>query len=207
MKVDLSKNEKTVLRNFFSMRNLSKDGCSWIEPSINELIGSLVDQLENKRGEKLTGSPDARFVSKLKSTGLDKIAKSLENLAQSMRLDYDHFDDYKQKSKKYHKKSLGILKGFNFSLNTYVYLVYTFGKDISGERGMSSFSSGAIAWYIHDASTCKNCHTGGECYEVLEQIMRERSLEVPSGTELNDLGKKAEWVLKMLNEEWDERCK
>ncbi|MFW9995419.1 MAG: hypothetical protein ACFFD4_25510 [Candidatus Odinarchaeota archaeon] len=206
MKIELSNNEEIVLRSFFSMRNYSETSCRWEEPSVGNLVDSLQGKLVNKQGDILTDPPDPRYVSKLKSTGFDKISTTLESLAQSMRLDYNSFDSYKQKSEKYHRKSLGIIKGFNFLLNTYVYLIYTFWDTDREENSRDRPSSGAIAWYVHDYTSCEKCLPGKECHVVLEQIIRERFLEVPPEIRDADFDKKVNWVLKALNEEWNDGC-
>ncbi|MHA1448793.1 MAG: hypothetical protein ACTSP4_05160 [Candidatus Hodarchaeales archaeon] len=204
MKVELSKNEETLLKSYFSKRTIDKNGC-WEEPSLNELIEGLTGRLEDKKGQVITDPPDPRYVSKLKSIALNKIASALENLARSMRLEYVAFNSISKGNRlRYRKKALGILKGFNFSLNTEVYLIYTFSKLITDGNevvGSSTSSGGAIAWYVHDSRSCSQCHPGGECFNILEQVINERALKIPPEVDKEEFGKRVEWVLRTLNEE------
>ncbi|MHA2363262.1 MAG: hypothetical protein ACXAC7_04845 [Candidatus Hodarchaeales archaeon] len=185
MTVDLSHNEKEVLRLVFADENIT----------ISDLMVQLTGKLFDKKGNIVTTPPDSRYISKLKSKGLDKVTKSLENLANGLILDYSH--EKLKKQEFYNKKLKGILKGFDFRLNTYVYLIYT-------------FKEGSIAWYHHDSMACEECHhpekinkdlNSSKCESVLLLILQERKLKLPKEYRSKSTEKKAEWILKLINKE------
>lgn len=168
MTTTLSNNEKVVFELVFKNR----------DPDIKTLCSLLLNKLTDKHGNMVQEEPDTRFVSKLKSTGLKKITKSLLDIAKSLRLDVDE-------PKKYYQKIKACISGLNFMLNAKSYLVYTIAE-------------GPLVWYIHESESCDQCVIGGKCEQILEIIMEERNLVLPGNIKKLQTEKKAEWIFQEI---------
>lgn len=99
----------------------------------------------------------AAYASRVLNKARKKIAKTLEEHANSHRLDIESLLDYK-----------GLLIGFDYQANAQVYIVYT-------ER------LGIIVWYKHDSyagKLCPECPKETECRETLAVIMDEYDISL-----------------------------
>ncbi len=97
------------------------------------------------------------YVSRVLNRARQKIARALEEHANSHRLDVESLLDYK-----------GLLIGFDYQANAQVYIVYT-------EK------LGIIVWYRHDSyagKLCPECPKDAECEEALEAIMEEYDISL-----------------------------
>jgi hypothetical protein len=168
MTTSLSENERKTFE--FVFRNH--------DPDIKTLCTLLKNKLYDKHGNIVQEEPDTRFVSKLKSTGLKKIVKSLLDIANSLRLDIEE-------PKKYHQKIKACISGLNFMLNTKSYLIYTIRE-------------GPIVWYIHESDTCNQCTIGGKCEQILELILEERNIILPEEINKLQIDKKADWIFQEI---------
>ncbi|MHA1990879.1 MAG: hypothetical protein ACW981_07465 [Candidatus Hodarchaeales archaeon] len=168
MTTTLSNNEKVVFELVF------KDH----DPDIKTLCTLLQNKLTDKYGNIVQEEPDTRFVSKLKSTGLKKITKSLLEIANSLRLDIEE-------PKKYDQKIKACISGLNFMLNAKSFLIYT-------------LTEGPIVWYVHESNSCDQCVVGGKCEQILEIIERERNLILPKEVRKLQTDKKAEWIFQEI---------
>jgi hypothetical protein len=164
----LSENEKKTFEHVFKNH----------DPDIKTLCSLLQNKLIDKHGNIVYEEPDTRFVSKLKSTGLKKITKSLLEIAYSLRLDITE-------PKKYDQKIKACISGLNFMLNANTYLIYT-------------LQEGPIVWYIHKSLSCDQCVVGGKCEQILEIIERERDLNLPKEIRNLQTDKKAEWIFQEI---------
>ena len=153
MTSELSANEKSVFDLIFKHH----------DPDIETLQKLLSDKLIDKQNNVVRGPPDSRYVSKLKSTGLKKIINSLIEIGNSLRLDYGESGN----PKKYSDKIKACVKGLNFMTNAHAFLIYTLHE-------------GPIVWYEHKSSTCKGCLETGQCDNILNIIIDERNLQLPS---------------------------
>ena len=102
------------------------------------------------------------YVSRVLNRARKKIAKTLEEYAESHRLDVETLLDYK-----------GLLIGFDYQANRQVYIVYT-------EK------LGIIVWYKHDSyagNLCPECPKEEECREALDVILKEYHIELRSDEE------------------------
>ena len=169
MKSILSSNEKAVFEIVFSKH----------DPDIKLLSHYLEGKLIDKLGNSVQDEPDMRFVSKLKSTGLKKISDSLTSIANSLRLDISN------PPKKYSDKIKACIKGLNFMLNAQIYIIYL-------------LEEGPVAWYIHDSQNCEECRINGTCLATLNQIIKERGIELPDELLTKPIDEKAEWVFKQI---------
>jgi len=104
------------------------------------------------------------YVSRVLSRAREKIAKALEQHANSHRLDIESLLDYK-----------GLLIGFDYQANAQVYILFT-------EK------LGIIVWYKHDSyagKLCPECPKESECREILDTILDEYNITLrPDETEL-----------------------
>ena len=104
------------------------------------------------------------YTSRVLNRARRKIAKTLEEHADSHRLDVESLLDYK-----------GFLIGFDYQANAQVYIVYT-------EK------LGIIVWYKHDSyvgKLCPECPKEAECREALDTIMEEYNIKLrPDEAEL-----------------------
>lgn len=164
----LSENEKKTFEKVFQNH----------DPDIKSLCTQLSNKLTDKYGNIVKEEPDTRFVSKLKSTGLKKIMKSLLNIAKSLRLDIEE-------PKKYDQKINACISGLNFMLNAKCYLIYT-------------LKEGPIVWYVHQSNSCDQCSAGGKCEQILEIIEGERNLTLPKEIRKLQTDKKAEWIFQEI---------
>ena len=169
MKAILSSNEKAVFEVVFGKHDPDNKLLS------QYLEGKLIDKL----GNLVQDEPDMRFVSKLKSTGLKKISDSLTSIANSLRLDIS------SPPKKYSEKIKACIKGLNFMLNVQIYVIYL-------------LEEGPVAWYVHDSQKCEECRIGGTCMTTLNQIIKERGLELPNDLSTHPIDEKADWVFKQI---------
>ncbi|MCW3979051.1 MAG: hypothetical protein NWF12_04830 [Candidatus Bathyarchaeota archaeon] len=97
------------------------------------------------------------YVSRVLNRARQKIARALEEHANSHRLDVESLLDYK-----------GLIIGFDYQANAQVYIVYT-------EK------LGIIVWYRHDSyagKLCPECPKDAECEEALEAIMEEYDIRL-----------------------------
>ena len=97
------------------------------------------------------------YVSRVLSRARDKIAKALQEHANSHRLDIESLLDYK-----------GLLIGFDYQANAQVHIVFT-------EK------LGIIVWYKHDSyagKLCPECPKEAECREALDAIVGEYHIEL-----------------------------
>ncbi len=95
------------------------------------------------------------YVSRVLTRAREKIAKALEEHANSHRLDVESLLDYK-----------GLLIGFDYQANAQVYILFT-------ER------LGIIVWYKHDSyadKLCPECPKEAECREILDTILEEYNI-------------------------------
>jgi hypothetical protein len=95
------------------------------------------------------------YVSRVLSRTRQKIAKALEEHANSHRLDIESLLDYK-----------GLLMGFDYQANAQVHIVFT-------EK------LGIIVWYKHDSyagKLCPECPKESECREILDTIVKEYNI-------------------------------
>ena len=97
------------------------------------------------------------YVSRVLNRARKKIAKALEEHAESHRLDLESLLDYK-----------GLLIGFDYQANAQVYIVYT--EEL-----------GIVVWYKHDSyagKLCPGCPKEAECRETLDNIMKEYKIKL-----------------------------
>jgi hypothetical protein len=97
------------------------------------------------------------YVSRVLNKTRKKIAKTLEEHANSHRLDIESLLDYK-----------GLLLGFDYQANTQVYIVYT-------------EQLGIIVWYKHDSyagNLCPECPKEAECRDTLDIIQDEYNISL-----------------------------
>jgi hypothetical protein len=97
------------------------------------------------------------YVSRVLNRTRKKIAKALKEHAKSHRLDIETLLDYK-----------GLLIGFDYQVNTEVYIVFT-------------QKLGIIVWYKHDSYSgklCPDCPKEQECREILDTIIGEYSVKL-----------------------------
>ena len=165
----LSSNEYEVFKIVFKQH----------DPDITTLCTQLQGKFTNKQANFVTEIPDTRYVSKLKSTGLKKIHKSLLELSKTLRL------DIKDPPKKYKDKIKACIHGLNFIINTEIFIIYT-------------LQEGPIVWYKHNSNTCKECKPNGKCVITLELILKERGLELPSEVQKEDIDEQAKWVFQSI---------
>jgi hypothetical protein len=168
MTTTLSENERKTFELVFKNH----------DPDIKTLCSLLQNKLFDKYGNIVQEEPDTRFVSKLKSTGLKKITKSLLEIANSLRLDIEE-------PKRYDQKINACISGLNFMLNANSYLIYT-------------LQEGPIVWYVHKSDSCDQCIVGGKCEQILEIIIEERNLILPDDVRKMQTDKKAEWIFQAI---------
>ena len=116
--------------------------------------GKSTSTIAEERGDE-RWSPS--YVSRVLNRARKKIAKALEEHAESHRLDLESLLDYK-----------GLLIGFDYQANAQVYIVYT-------EK------LGIIVWYKHDSyarKLCPECPKEPECRETLDNIMKEYKIKL-----------------------------
>ncbi|MGD2201667.1 MAG: hypothetical protein PVJ38_08565 [Candidatus Bathyarchaeota archaeon] len=97
------------------------------------------------------------YISRVLNRARRKIERSLEEHANSHRLDIESILDYK-----------GLLIGFDYQANAQVYMVFTEGQ-------------GIIVWYKHDSyagKLCPQCPKETECREALDAILCEYNIEL-----------------------------
>ncbi len=95
------------------------------------------------------------YVSRVLSRAREKVAKALQEHANTHRLDIESLLDYK-----------GLLIGFDYQANAQVYILFT-------EK------LGIIVWYKHDSyagKLCPDCPKERECREILDTIMEEYNI-------------------------------
>ncbi|MCW3998849.1 MAG: hypothetical protein NWE93_01255 [Candidatus Bathyarchaeota archaeon] len=95
------------------------------------------------------------YTSRVLNRAREKIAKTLQEHANSHRLDIETLLDYK-----------GLLIGFDYQTSSQVYIVYT-------EK------LGVIIWYKHDSyagKQCPKCPKENECRETLNAVIEEYNL-------------------------------
>lgn len=116
--------------------------------------GSSTSMIAEERGDE-SWSPS--YVSRVLNRARSKIAKVLQEHADSHRLDVESLLDYK-----------GLLIGFDYQANSQVYIVYT-------ER------LGVVVWYRHDSyagKLCPECPKEAECRDALRAIVEEFNLDL-----------------------------
>jgi hypothetical protein len=116
--------------------------------------GSSTSMIADGRSEE-NWSPS--YVSRVLNRARRKIAKVLQEHADSHRLDVESLLDYK-----------GVLIGFDYQANSQVYIVYT-------ER------LGVVVWYRHDSyagKLCPECPKEAECRDSLKAILEEFNLDL-----------------------------
>lgn len=116
--------------------------------------GKTTRQIADKY-EKETWSP--AYVSRVLNRARKKIAKKLEEHANSHRLDIESLQDYK-----------GLLIGYDYQTSTPVYILFT------EEQGI-------IVWYKHDSyagNSCPNCPKENDCRETLNSIIKEYDISL-----------------------------
>jgi hypothetical protein len=116
--------------------------------------GNSTSAIAENRGEE-SWSP--AYVSRVLNRARQKIARALEEHANSHRLDVESLLDYK-----------GLLIGFDYQANAQVYIVYT-------EK------LGAIVWYRHDSyagKLCPECPKEAECEEALDAVEEEYDIRL-----------------------------
>ncbi len=132
------------------MGPLSKhESIVWGEFHKGKPTGDIADESEEE------WSPS--YVSRVLSRARKKIARALEEHANSHRLDVESLLDYK-----------GLLIGFDYQANAEVYIVFT-------EK------LGIIVWYKHDSyvgKLCPECPKESECREILDIIMEEYNISL-----------------------------
>ncbi len=119
----------------------------WREFHKGKPTSDIADESEEK------WSPS--YVSRVLSRARQKIAKALQEHANSHRLDIESLLDYK-----------GLLIGFDYQANAQVYIVFT-------EK------LGIIVWYKHESyagKLCPECPKEAECREILDTIMEEYNI-------------------------------
>lgn len=97
------------------------------------------------------------YVSRVLNRARKKIAKTLNEQANSHRLDIETLLDYK-----------GLLIGFDYQTSAQVYIVYT-------EK------LGTIVWYKHNSyagKLCPECPKEKECRETLDTVINEHSIQL-----------------------------
>jgi len=97
------------------------------------------------------------YVSRVLNRARKKIAKKLEEHANSHRLDIESLLDYK-----------GLLIGYDYQTSTPVYIVFT-------EK------QGIIVWYKHDSYAgkfCPKCPKETDCRETLDSIIEEYGISL-----------------------------
>jgi nicotinamide riboside kinase len=95
------------------------------------------------------------YVSRVLNRAREKIAKNLQEHANSHRLDIETILDYK-----------GLLIGFDYQTSSQVYIIYT-------------QKLGVIVWYKHDSyagKLCPQCPKDAECRETLDIIIQEYNI-------------------------------
>ena len=116
--------------------------------------GNSTSAISENRGEE-SWSP--AYVSRVLNRARQKIARALEEHANSHRLDVESLLDYK-----------GLLIGFDYQANAQVYIAYT-------EK------LGAIVWYRHDSyagKLCPECPKEAECEEALDAVEEEYDIKL-----------------------------
>lgn len=99
----------------------------------------------------------AAYVSRVLNRARKKIAKALNEHANSHRLDIESLLDYK-----------GLLIGFDYQTSSQVYIIFT-------ER------LGIIVWYKHGSyagKLCPACPKENECRETLDAIIQEHNIQL-----------------------------
>jgi len=97
------------------------------------------------------------YVSRVLNRAREKITKTLQDHAQSHRLDVESVLDYK-----------GLLIGFDYQANAQVYICYT-------------MKLGVVVWYSHDSyagNLCPDCPKQMECRETLRTIREEYGIQL-----------------------------
>jgi len=126
----------------------SHESTVWQEFQAGKPTGTIAEE----HGEE-KWSPS--YVSRVLNRARMKIAKALDEHADSHRLDVESLLDYK-----------GLLIGFDYQANAQVYIVFT-------ER------LGIIVWYRHDSyggKMCPECPKEAECRQILDTIIDEHGI-------------------------------
>jgi len=122
----------------------------WLEFQNGNSTSTIAEEREDE-----SWSPS--YVSRVLNRARKKIRKTLEEHANSHRLEVESLLDYK-----------GLLIGFDYQANAQVYIVYT-------EK------IGIIVWYKHDSyagQLCPECPKEAECREALDTIMGEYNIKL-----------------------------
>ena len=97
------------------------------------------------------------YVSRVLNRARSKIAKILQNHAESHRLDIESLQDYK-----------GLIIGFDYQANSQVYIIFT-------------LELGPVVWYKHNSyagKLCTECPKELDCTETLNVIKKEYALSL-----------------------------
>jgi len=128
----------------------SHESIVWMEFQKGNSTSTIAEEHEDE-----SWSP--AYVSRVLNRARKKIRKTIEEHANSHRLEVDSLLDYK-----------GLLIGFDYQANAQVCIVYT-------EK------LGIIVWYRHDSyagQLCPECPKEAECREALDTIMEEYDLKL-----------------------------
>ncbi|UCG36950.1 MAG: hypothetical protein JSV64_01350 [Candidatus Bathyarchaeota archaeon] len=117
------------------------------------------------------------YVSRVLSRARRKIAKALEEHANSHRLDVESLLDYK-----------GLLIGFDYQVNAEVHIVFT--KKL-----------GIVVWYEHESyagKLCQQCPKESECREILDTVIKEYNISLRPDEERLLMTKQSITILRKL---------
>lgn len=112
-------------------------------------------------------------IRKTKVTVRKKIEQELQKIANTLRLDTNL---------RTIPKGTGLLIGYDWKLDTYVYLILTGGS--------------ITAWYEHECS--EKCQP--ECQSTLDMIRRERRIELTSEQEKDSLLEQFRFVISRIKD-------
>lgn len=162
----LSESEKTVISAYFKNPKISLENIlELLEQTRQEVLEDVDERIRDRRFKKKV---DVRSISKFKSLGLKKIHKGLNMQANLLNLDKtiqpldNDIENLSKRDFEILNKNLGILIGFDYRLNTQVYVIYTIKK-------------GYFVWYEHECNErCKE-----QCYELFNLLKTEHSIILP----------------------------
>ena len=165
----LSESEKTVISAYFRDPRISLENIlDLLEQTRQKVFNDADERIRDKRFKKKV---DVRSISKFKSLGLKKILKGLNMQSNLLNLDKtiqpldNDIENLSQRDIEILKKNLGILIGFDYRLNTQVYVIYTIKK-------------GYFVWYEHECNErCKK-----QCYELLNLLKIEHGISLSNKT-------------------------
>ncbi|MFX0207069.1 MAG: hypothetical protein ACFFDT_13860 [Candidatus Hodarchaeota archaeon] len=142
-----------------------------LSPAEEEVLGYSWRGLSSSEIAETLGKKIA-YISKTKGTIRRKINEGLERLAKSLQLDYEELSI---------KDGRSILEGYQFAVDTPVYLFFT-------------IKEGFIAWYRH--SNCRRSDSRHhKCLDTLTMVKDERNIPFDKEEDMsNEYDKIWAWI-------------